>query len=218
MAINKKLEYIRNISMMIRREVVTFDPHDRMHVAKGRDGAVLDIHSVYYDGYSGDVCYRLCDDKGLLVIGEGHRRLADGSLMSEQMHRLSDLVRIYTELSVRRSQNISLLEKALPSGGSAEMVFSGPDLPEVCIDRSLDGKMDSFLALSLLRGSDDGALYIRTGDPSTGEDFTYPVSLLTDMGVSSVTSCVRRKLGMVNDVAAQRRQAPARKAGGVSMG
>lgn len=183
MAINRKDDFIREISMMIHREFISFEPKDRipLNLESGKD---YFVGSVYYDFDCGKLAFDMYNSKGELIPSVRGYRLLENSLSPAELMEVSDMVCRYCEESKHRARHMrmlsDLMDKYYVNDHTNIVRFQDPDYPHVYVDD--DGVMCYKTAVGLQR-QNDGNMYILTADKEV-----YPLSVLTDIGIKSIAA------------------------------
>ena len=192
MALANKEKYIRDISMMVRKEYIQFEPNDRVPIDglfakfKGERISYL-AGSVGYSPYTGRLKYEMFNDKGAF-IGSKYLDELPGSTLSV----LSAKVSTYCDKAMHRSTNISTLKEVVQSLPDKKFTFFIQDgIPQAYIDLNMDGVFRQVMFESVFKGVDD-RFYV-SGCTEEGL-FNYPLDQLTDMGIYHVYACLPEHL------------------------
>lgn len=207
MSIINKASMVREIAMMIRKDCVVFEPSDR--VAVGPDVASSSgrcyVSEVYHDFDTGRACYRLVDGDGLLIVPSSGPRFLEDVLSPAELSGVKEKVVKYTARAMERARNIALISDALSRNDDGIIFWKGADVPTVLVDRHRTGSLDSLPVEALYYTSRRDAIYLKVGDPVTGETFGYPLSEVSDMGVGNVLQAIERQQGLSKGREVERR-------------
>lgn len=198
MPVSRKKDYIRDIYMQIRKESVVFEPNDRIPfdndpVGTGGKELTDSIGSVYYDSDTGHVCFRVFDQDGRLIVPQDGPRIIEEQLTSDDLKRLSEIVSRYSEMSIYRARNMSYIESVMDSEGSVTLLAPASATMDLMVDYQRNGMLEHFGALSVFRPEAEGRIYVE-GLLHDGTKVNYPLSDLSDMGVSAVCRAVETEM------------------------
>lgn len=201
-------EIMRDLAMLVRKDCVTFEPSDRLRLdvdVKDRSGRKMDLYvgEVYYDFDTGIHSYRLFDGDGLLVVPSRGPRSIENEIPVNQYHQLKELVASYVDRSVYRARNINQLEAFIDSTGEDLFYFSAKSgFPSIQVDRNRQGNFSESFIHSIYCSDAGGRkeLFVGVGDPSNGEDYGFPLSEISDIGVSNILACVQKEMGLTRNV------------------
>lgn len=192
MAFNRKKEFARMIAMMVRKESVSFEPSDRVHLdrkGRGRDGQTVgyDVGEVYYDFDSGRMCCKLFNDKGVPVINASGPFFLDEVLTSVELGRVSGKVSDYVERSIGRGMAIGTIEQLVYDAPDMAIVFD--ERPRLFVDIARNGNLVAFIPEKIYDTSwamEDRREVMLSGKIEGGKEVSIPLFELSDMGLSTV--------------------------------
>ena len=184
--------------MQIRKESVVLEPCDRIPFDSDMSGTggmeITDsIGSVYYDSDTGKVCFRLFDNDGRLVVPQDGPRIIDDQLTSDELRRLSETVSRYSEMSIYRARNMSYIESVLEVEGSVTLLTPLSATMDLMVDYQRNGILEHFSAQSVFKPETESQVYVE-GLLHDGTKVNYPLSDMSDMGVSAVRRSVETEL------------------------
>lgn len=191
------MKIITDLYMMVRKEAIQFEPKDRVRLdvtTKNPDGSVngYSVGGIMFNHYSGSLVINLYDDDGYLVFPkQGDYSLAN--LTTKQLGELKATVRSYIEQSMYRAKHIKWINQVLDSVEDRDIFFAGRNMPEGIVDLHRDGKLEKTSFCGIFVSPADGEILLTGSNEEVGP-FNYPLNELTDIGVSSVASCLGRVL------------------------
>lgn len=207
MALANKNKVIRDITMMVRKEFIQFEPTDRIPVpslrSRTRSGEIVNysVGSVGYSPYYGNIQYGLFNENVGNIISSGEKTL--DTLPQGVLLDIEDKVRTYCDKAMLRASNLALLSSAVDSvlGNVVHFdIYEGQ--PQAFVDLKKNGELENITFNTLFRGADNvmyvsGYRYYGSLQDVNAEIINYPLHELTDMGVSDIASCLPVELRKV---------------------
>lgn len=213
MAINVSKFLLRDIYSMIGREIVQFDPSDRVQLdinARLKDGTVMQyfIGGVYYDSDRGEMAFDMYNSKGDYISPARNAHLLS-SLSPDVVKALAPVVRKYHEYALFRSQSIRSIEGILNGLPEGVMSFEDTRNPLVSIPLDGYGRVSNISVDQIFK--DNGALLIQ-GRSQDGSLVTRNLSEITDLGISNIALMLDRdgRYSLDRSVETQRDRKPAK--------
>lgn len=199
MGISTKWKVMRDIAMMVRKDCITLQPQDRILLDIGKDAGATKMYvgQVFYDFDSGNHCFKLYNEQGLLIIPKDGHRVLPGFLTAVQLRSLGDTLSRYVEESVNRARNISEIDRMLAGFNDESIYFTdGSKMPQIMVDYSFDGRLQGpFTVESVYRDpSNRDLLWLGTQGPDYGEVTNIRLGDVSDMGVSMVHEALSAQL------------------------
>lgn len=182
MPICRKQDFIREITMMIRKESIIFEPKDRIAV-KSKTGDVY-MGSVYHDFDSDRLCLGLCNADGEFLVSKNGPLYLEDCCTSSQLRAVHETVSGYVEKSIYRARNLASINDMVSS--SQAFVFEPGTGPVVSVDLKRNGHFSDMGVLQVFVAPSEASLYVVVAETSNPAVVNYPVSDLSDIAVSKV--------------------------------
>ena len=165
MALANKNKVIRDITMMVRKEFIQFEPTDRIPVpsltSRTRSGEIVNyfVGSVGYSPYYGNIQYNMFNDRGQFIVPTSTPRNLE-NLPYEVLSQVQEKVATYCDRAMLRASNLALLSNAIDNSIDSKVYFFVDDgIPQGFIDPERNGDLVHVSFETLFRGS-DGNLYV----------------------------------------------------------
>ena len=196
MPINKKSDFIHEISIMLRRECVQFEPKDWISLRFNTINPIYFVNSVYYDFDTGRLGYEICNEDGSIVNKQKGYRDLEHDLTPNELKCVLESVSRYCAQGIDRTACLSQIRKFIMEEGEESSLGNSFNFgkvhdgdkqvcPDICL--SIDGVM-GYSSVSSIHLGKDGHFYVSVLDKALGKLVERDCSEVTDIGLKTIVN------------------------------